>query len=138
MGGPRAERPELSAEYEKELPEFALRLQAKAGLTGYAQVYGKYNTTPYDKLLMDLMYIANASVLEDLKALRHIQSKFKTVDEKLAFDAIISPILYLFKDASYSYEQEYRMMFSFEKSNTQSEVERCLLTERKNRLQRQQ
>lgn len=57
--GPRAERPEIAAEYEKELPEFALRLQAKAGLTGYAQVYGKYNTTPYDKLLMDLMYIAN-------------------------------------------------------------------------------
>lgn len=62
MGGPRAERPELAAEYEKELPEFALRLQTKAGLTGYAQVYGKYNTTPYDKLLMDLMYIANVYV----------------------------------------------------------------------------
>lgn len=65
--GPRAERPELIAEYEKELPEFALRLQAKAGLTGLAQVYGKYNTTPYDKLLMDLMYIANASVFEDIR-----------------------------------------------------------------------
>lgn len=65
--GPRAERPELAAEYEQELPEFALRLQAKAGLTGYAQVYGKYNTTPYDKLLMDLMYIANASIFEDLR-----------------------------------------------------------------------
>ena len=64
--GPRAERPEIAAEYEKTLPEFALRLQVKAGLTGYAQVYGKYNTTPYDKLLMDLMYIANASVFEDL------------------------------------------------------------------------
>ena len=55
--GPRPERPEIAKEYEKELPEFALRLQAKAGLTGYAQVYGKYNTTPYDKLQMDLMYI---------------------------------------------------------------------------------
>lgn len=65
--GPRAERPELAEEYENELPEFALRLQAKAGLTGYAQVYGKYNTTPYDKLLMDLMYIANASVFEDIR-----------------------------------------------------------------------
>lgn len=65
--GPRAERPELAFEYQEELPEFALRLQAKAGLTGYAQVYGKYNTTPYDKLLMDLMYIANASVFEDLR-----------------------------------------------------------------------
>ncbi|MBQ3559414.1 MAG: sugar transferase [Agathobacter sp.] len=65
--GPRPERPEIAAQYEKELPEFALRLQAKAGLTGYAQVYGKYNTTPYDKLQMDLMYIAKPSLAEDLK-----------------------------------------------------------------------
>lgn len=49
------------------MPEFSLRLQAKAGLTGYAQVYGKYNTTPYDKLQMDLMYIAHPSLIEDLK-----------------------------------------------------------------------
>lgn len=65
--GPRPERPEIAAEYEKTLPEFSLRLQAKAGLTGYAQVYGKYNTTPRDKLLMDLQYIANPSIAEDLK-----------------------------------------------------------------------
>lgn len=65
--GPRPERPEIAAEYEKEIPEFQLRLQAKAGLTGYAQVYGKYNTTPYDKLQMDLMYIAHPSIIEDLR-----------------------------------------------------------------------
>lgn len=65
--GPRPERPEIAEQYEKELPEFKLRLQAKAGLTGYAQVYGKYNTTPYDKLQMDLMYIAKPSFLEDLR-----------------------------------------------------------------------
>lgn len=65
--GPRPERPEIAAQYEKDLPEFALRLQAKAGLTGYAQVYGQYNTTPYDKLLMDLMYIAHPSLAEDWK-----------------------------------------------------------------------
>lgn len=65
--GPRPERPEIAKEYEQELPEFALRLQAKAGLTGYAQVYGKYNTTPYDKLQMDLMYIAHPSIIDDLK-----------------------------------------------------------------------
>ena len=64
--GPRPERPELQKEIEKEVPEFGLRLQTKAGLTGYAQVYGKYNTTFYDKLLMDLMYISNPSILEDL------------------------------------------------------------------------
>ena len=65
--GPRPERPELVAQYVKTLPEFKLRLQAKAGLTGYAQVYGKYNTTPYDKLQMDLMYISNPNIIEDLR-----------------------------------------------------------------------
>ena len=64
--GPRPERPELASQYEKEMPEFALRLQVKAGLTGYAQVYGKYNTSPYDKLQMDLYYIANQNILQDL------------------------------------------------------------------------
>ena len=67
--GPRPERPEIAAQYEKEMPEFRLRLQAKAGLTGYAQIYGKYNTTPYDKLQMDLMYIANPSLFEELSIL---------------------------------------------------------------------
>lgn len=65
--GPRPERPEIADEYMKEMPEFQLRLQAKAGLTGYAQVYGKYNTTPYDKLQMDLMYIAHPSFAEDIR-----------------------------------------------------------------------
>ena len=65
--GPRPERPEIAAQYCEEMPEFNLRLQAKAGLTGYAQVYGKYNTTPYDKLVMDLMYIAHPSIIVDFK-----------------------------------------------------------------------
>lgn len=65
--GPRPERPEIAAEYEESMPEFALRLQVKAGLTGYAQVYGKYNTPPYDKVQMDLMYVANQSILEDIR-----------------------------------------------------------------------
>ncbi len=64
--GPRPERPEIAAEIQKTMPEFQLRTQVKAGLTGYAQVYGKYNTTFYDKLLMDLMYIAKPSIVEDL------------------------------------------------------------------------
>lgn len=65
--GPRPERPELSEEIEKELPEFAYRLKVKAGLTGYAQIYGKYNTTAYDKLKLDLTYIRNYSFFLDLK-----------------------------------------------------------------------
>ena len=75
--GPRPERPEIAEEYEKMLPEFALRLQAKAGLTGYAQVYGKYNSSPYDKLLMDLIYIAHPSLVQDLKiVLKTIKTLF--------------------------------------------------------------
>lgn len=65
--GPRPERPETAEQYEKEIPAFALRLQVKGGLTGFAQVYGKYNTTPYDKLQMDLMYINRMSLLEDIR-----------------------------------------------------------------------
>lgn len=65
--GPRPERPEIATQYCEVMPEFELRLQAKAGLTGYAQVYGKYNTTPYDKLQMDLMYIAKPNFFEDLR-----------------------------------------------------------------------
>lgn len=65
--GPRPERPELAAENELEMPEFRYRLKVKAGLTGYAQVLGKYNTTPYDKLRLDLMYIEQYSFLLDLK-----------------------------------------------------------------------
>ena len=65
--GPRPERPEIAAQYEEVIPAFSLRLQVKAGLTGYAQVYGKYNTEPHDKLQMDLMYINKMSVVEDLR-----------------------------------------------------------------------
>ena len=67
--GPRPERPEIAEQYEKELPEFHLRLRVKAGLTGYAQIHGKYNTTPYDKLQMDLIYINDMSVATDIKLL---------------------------------------------------------------------
>ncbi len=65
--GPRPERPEIAEQYTKEIPEFPYRLKVKAGLTGYAQVYGKYNTTPYDKLKLDLTYIENYSFFLDLQ-----------------------------------------------------------------------
>lgn len=65
--GPRPERPELVEEFTRDIPEFPNRMKVKAGLTGYAQVYGKYNTTPYDKLKFDLMYIRKYSILLDLK-----------------------------------------------------------------------
>ena len=65
--GPRPERVEHVDKYSKIIPEFDFRLSVKGGLTGYAQVYGKYNTTPYDKLRLDLMYIENYSLMLDIK-----------------------------------------------------------------------
>lgn len=65
--GPRPERVEHVEQYIQEVPEFVYRMKVKGGLTGYAQIYGKYNTTAYDKLKLDLMYIQNYSVLLDLK-----------------------------------------------------------------------
>ncbi len=67
MVGPRPERREISDKYEQEIPEFVLRTKVKAGLTGYAQVYGKYNTTPYNKLKFDLTYIENYALWLDAK-----------------------------------------------------------------------
>ena len=65
--GPRPERKVIADEYYKEIPEFAYRLKVRGGLTGYAQIYGKYNTSAYDKLRLDLMYIENYSLLLDVK-----------------------------------------------------------------------
>ena len=65
--GPRPERPELTEKYKQEMPEFGFRLKVKAGLTGYAQVTGVYDTVPYDKLKMDLMYIENYSFRMDMQ-----------------------------------------------------------------------
>lgn len=65
--GPRPERPEIEKMYVEKLPEFSLRLNVKAGLTGYAQVFGKYNSTPEDKLKLDILYINQRSLLLDIK-----------------------------------------------------------------------
>ena len=76
--GPRPERKEHVEIYSRDIPEFKYRHRVKAGLTGLAQVYGKYNTTAYDKLKLDLIYIQNFSLILDLKIiLRTIQILFK-------------------------------------------------------------
>ena len=67
--GPRPERVEHVRKYSAEIPEFNYRHKVKAGLTGYAQIYGKYNTSLRDKLLMDLYYIENFSLVDDIKML---------------------------------------------------------------------
>ena len=80
--GPRPERKVIAEEYYKDIPEFAYRLKVRGGLTGYAQIYGKYNTSAYDKLRLDMMYIENYSLLLDIKlivlTLRIIFSKDST------------------------------------------------------------
>ncbi len=67
--GPRPEMVENVEAYTEELPEFSYRLRVKAGLTGYAQIFGKYNTSPKDKLIMDMMYIENFNIFKDIQLL---------------------------------------------------------------------
>ncbi len=100
--GPRPERPEIAKEYEETIPEFSFRLNAKAGLTGYAQVMGKYNTTPYDKLKMDLIYIENFSILLDLKIMF---MTVRTIFEKESTEGIDEAALNAM-DLSYQEEEE--------------------------------
>ncbi len=76
--GPRPERPEIAEEYCEIIPEFNYRLKVKAGLTGYAQVFGKYNTRPIDKLKLDVYYIQHQNLLLDIELI------FKTV--KILFE----------------------------------------------------
>ncbi len=85
--GPRPEMLENVADYEKDLPEFRFRLRMKAGLTGLAQIYGKYNTTSRDKLMLDLMYIENYSLIRDIQLLfQTVLVLFKAEDSTSAFD----------------------------------------------------
>lgn len=83
--GPRPERPEIIAQYEEEMPEFEFRTRVKAGVTGFAQIYGKYNTVPYDKLKLDLFYIENYSLWMDVKL---ILMTVKTMLKKDATEGI--------------------------------------------------
>ena len=97
--GPRPERKVIADEYCKDIPEFAYRLKVRGGLTGYAQIYGKYNTSAYDKLRLDLMYIENYSLLLDIKliilTLRIIFSKESTegIDKQLETQQKIEQLL---------------------------------------------
>lgn len=84
--GPRPERPEIAREYTEEMPEFVFRTRVKAGLTGFAQIYGKYNTVPYDKLKLDLFYIENYSVWMDIKL---IMMTLKTMLKKDAAEGVM-------------------------------------------------
>lgn len=85
--GPRPERPQIIKEYMNNMPEFSFRLRVKAGLTGFAQIYGKYNTVPYDKLKLDLFYIENYSLWLDIKL---ILMTVKTILKKDSTEGISS------------------------------------------------
>ncbi|MDD4431459.1 MAG: sugar transferase, partial [Bacteroidales bacterium] len=84
--GPRPERPEFIELYKEKLPEFDFRLSVKSGLTGFAQVLGKYNTTPEEKLKLDLIYIQTYSFLLDIKI---ILMTIKAVFSKKSTEGVV-------------------------------------------------
>ncbi len=79
--GPRPEMIENVDEYTQALPEFSYRLRVKAGLTGLAQIAGKYNTSPKDKLVLDLMYIEKYSIWQDIKLIFQTLTVFFKADD---------------------------------------------------------
>lgn len=97
--GPRPEMLENVSAYTRVLPEFRYRLRMKAGLTGYAQIAGKYNTTPKDKLLMDMMYIENYSVFKDIQLLFQTAIVLLKSDSTEAFHTESHETEYIFKSA---------------------------------------
>ena len=84
--GPRPEMIKNVDSYTKQLPEFEYRLRMKAGLTGYAQITGKYNTTPKDKLILDMMYIEQFSILKDIQLIFQTAIVLLKSDSTEAFD----------------------------------------------------
>ena len=108
--GPRPERPEIIAEYEEEMPEFQFRTRVKAGVTGLAQIYGKYNTVPYDKLKLDLFYIENFSIWMDIKL---ILMTVKTMLKKEATQGVEEGQKTGLKDVSTGNEEVERMVRAY-------------------------
>ena len=97
--GPRPEMVENVEAYTDELPEFKYRLRVKAGLTGYAQISGKYNTTPKDKLMMDMMYIENYTVFKDIQLLFQTAIVLLKSDSTEAFHSGNGKKEYIFVEA---------------------------------------
>lgn len=83
--GPRPEMLENVSAYTKKIPEFRYRMRVKAGLTGYAQIFGKYNTTPKEKLIMDMMYIEQFSIWKDIQLIFQTFIVFLKKDSTEAF-----------------------------------------------------
>ena len=83
--GPRPEMLENITRYKRDLPEFQFRERMKAGLTGYAQIEGRYNTSPEDKLALDLFYIEGFSLWTDMKLLLRTVTVFFRPDATQGF-----------------------------------------------------
>lgn len=98
--GPRPEMVENVDKYTAELPEFSYRLRVKGGLTGYAQIAGKYNTSPKDKLVLDLLYIEHYSLWLDFKLiLQTVTVLLKASDSTEAFDGKNEKLKYHFTES---------------------------------------
>ena len=106
--GPRPEMIENVEAYEEELPEFRYRLRVKAGLTGYAQISGKYNTTPKDKLMMDMMYIENYNVFKDIQLLFQTAIVLLKSDSTEAFKKQKTGEIYHFCEAESGDSEAYQ------------------------------
>lgn len=104
--GPRPEMIKNVEEYTEELPEFKYRLRMKAGLTGYAQIAGKYNTTPKDKLIMDMMYIEQFSILKDIQLIFQTAIVLLKSDSTEAFDRRKRHCEYKFENVSNEKEDD--------------------------------
>ena len=96
--GPRPEMMKNVKAYTEELPEFEYRLRMKAGLTGYAQITGKYNTTPKDKLIMDMMYIEQFNILRDIQLIFQTAIVLLKSDSTEAFDEAKQQDKYKFEE----------------------------------------
>ena len=104
--GPRPEMLENVEAYEEELPEFRYRLRVKAGLTGYAQIAGKYNTSPKDKLIMDMMYIEQFSIVRDIQLMFQTLIVLLKSDSTEAFKTGKEEEKYIFVPAKETEETE--------------------------------
>jgi exopolysaccharide biosynthesis polyprenyl glycosylphosphotransferase len=110
--GPRPERVEHMELYCKEIPEFRNRLKVKGGLTGYAQIFGKYNTTAYDKLRLDMIYIENYSLLLDLKLIVLTLRVMLQKESTEGFDKVeeneerLNKLLHEMREEDDSYQEE--------------------------------
>ena len=100
--GPRPEMMANVLRYKIELPAFVYREKMKAGLTGYAQIEGRYNTSAEDKLMLDMMYIESFSIWLDVKLLLRTFTVLAKTDSTQGFNSAPDRKILLDKEKSKS------------------------------------